>query len=141
MNPQIFFLGFCAAATLACTPDAVVAQVTNDPTRPPAALLSTTPGGDTQAGGTLLQSVMITPTGRSAIIGGESVKQGGKYGDARVVRITETEVVLRSSTGTETLRLYPGVEMKPVVTAPPARHKSATKKRRSPATKSLGIPQ
>jgi MSHA biogenesis protein MshK len=138
MKPQIFLLGLCAAATMVLAPDAVVAQVTSDPTRPPAALLSTTPGGDAQ-GGSLLQSVMITPTERSAIIGGESVKQGGKYGDARVVKITETEVVLRSSTGTETLHLYPGVEMKPVVTAPPAGNKRIAKKKRGSATKSLGI--
>jgi MSHA biogenesis protein MshK len=131
-------LGFCAAATVALMADAADAQLNNDPTRPPAAVLSATPGGDVQSGGPLLQSVMITPTERSAIIGGERVKQGGKYGDARVVKITETEVVLRSSTGTETLRLYPGVEMKPAVAVPPAGRKPAAKKR-SPATNTRGI--
>jgi len=87
-------------------------QVMDDPTRPPAALLSGTPGA--AIGGSLLQSVIITPTQRAAIIGGEKVDLGGKYGDARVVKITESEVVLRSATGTETLQMYPGVEMKPV---------------------------
>lgn len=133
--------GLCAVATIALAASSALAQVANDPTRPPAAILSTMQGSDAQNGAPLLQSVMITPTGRSAIIGGEHVKQGGKYGDARVVGISETQVVLRSSTGTETLHLYPGIEMKPVVAAPPAVRKPAAKKKRSPATKSLGIQQ
>ena len=141
MKRRIFLLGFCAMTTIALVAGSAVAQVGNDPTRPPAAILSATPGSDAQSGRPLLQSVMITPTARSAIIGGEQVKQGGKYGDAQVVKITENEVVLRSSTGIETLHLYPGVEMKPVVTAPPAARKPVVKKKRSPAAKSLGIPQ
>lgn len=133
---------FGVVLTVALTVDFAVAQVANDPTRPPASILSAIPGNDAPGGGPLLQSVMITPTGRSAIIGGEHVKQGGKYGDARVVRISETEVVLRSTTGTETLHLYPGVEMKSAVAVPPAPRKPPVKKKRSPATKkSPGIQQ
>ncbi len=114
------------------------AQLASDPTRPPPAILLNTPGMDVQAGSPLLQSVMIGAGGRSAIIGGELVKLGGKYGDAKVVKITETEVVLRSSAGTETLHLYAGVEMKPVVVAPPAKAKPSAQKKSGTATNTLG---
>jgi MSHA biogenesis protein MshK len=85
-----------------------------DPTRPPPPSMMSGIGGGPLFTGPLLQSVIITPTERSAIIGGERVKLGGKYGDARVVRISEGEVVLRSARGNETLRLYQDIEMKPV---------------------------
>ena len=96
---------------------AAIAQILTDPTRPPAGLQSSEAADDALAA-PVLQSVMISSTARSAIIGGKAVKLGGTYGDARVVKITENEVVLRSSGGTETLKMYPGVEMKPV--KPPA---------------------
>ena len=98
----------------------VAAQVLNDPTRPPAAVFSDAPGDTGAAAVPLLQSVMISPAGSSAIIGGERVKLGGKYGDARVVKITANEVVLRSASGTEILRMYPDVNMKAVGSAPAA---------------------
>jgi MSHA biogenesis protein MshK len=87
--------------------EAVQAQSMNDPTRPPNA----TPEGESgQARVPVLQSVMITPHGRAAIINGERVELGGKFGDARVLKITETEVVLRSAGRTEVLKLYPNVD-------------------------------
>jgi MSHA biogenesis protein MshK len=106
----------------------------NDPTRPPGAVA----GGDPAlpAGGSLLQSVQISPQGRSAIIGGEVVKLNGKYGEARVIRITENEVVLRTATGTETLRMYPDVSIKPVVEAVPAKARKPAA--RTPAAKPQG---
>lgn|GEM_PF-1783578 len=93
---------------------AAAQEIINDPTRPPAMMLNNAAdaGGPT---GSLLQSIMITPTQRSAIIGGERVVLGGKYGDARVVRITESEVVLHSSAGAETLSMYPDVDIKPAI--------------------------
>jgi hypothetical protein len=38
------------------------------------------------------------------------VRLGGKFGDGRVVRITESEVVIRSGEGTATLKLLPEAE-------------------------------
>ena len=69
-------------------------------------------GGDAPeaSSGPVLQSILITPTRRSAIISGELVAQGGKFRDARVVRITDSEVVLRTGRNQETLKLFPGVE-------------------------------
>ena len=110
------------------------AQTMIDPTRPPPSVLPAAPGGEEQAGEPLLQSVMISRTERSAIIGGERVKLGGKYRDAQVVSITETEVVLRSAHGNETLRLYPGIEMKPVKPVTSAAPKAARKPAIKPTT-------
>ncbi len=89
-------------------------QVMVDPTRPPPPGMMAGVGTAAGFSGPLLQSVIITPSGRSAIIGGERVKLGGKYGDAKVIKISEGEVVLHSASGNETLRLYQDIEMKPV---------------------------
>lgn len=131
-NPKLAANAFVLAATLTAWPLNGGAQVLNDPTRPPAGI-SSTDSGDSAAGGPVLQSVMITPTTRTAIIGGETVKLGGKYGDARVIKITESEVVLRSATGTETLRMYPDVTMKPVKPTPAVSAKPVKKSRRPAA--------
>jgi MSHA biogenesis protein MshK len=58
----------------------------------------------------VLQSVIITRGHRAAIINGQRVELGGQFADARVVRITETEVVLRSPAGAEVLKMYPNVD-------------------------------
>jgi MSHA biogenesis protein MshK len=113
------FAAIMTAAPAQLRADAA-AQVMTDPTRPSGAVAAAT--GDGAPAAPLLQSVMITPTTRLAIIGGETVHVGGKYGEARVVRITESTVVLRTAGGAETLRMYPGVELtvpKPRVSAPP----------------------
>lgn len=62
------------------------------------------------AKGPVLQSVLISARRKSAIIGGQVVGLGEKYGEARVVKITESEVVLKTGTVTEILRLFPDVE-------------------------------
>jgi MSHA biogenesis protein MshK len=120
---------FCASA--------VTAQGISDPTRPPAAVSSDRSGDAGALALPVLHSIKITPTERSAIIGDETVRQGGKYGDARVIRITENEVVLRSAAGTDTLRLYPDVSVKPIVPEPAVSKKPSTKKR-APAPTSQG---
>jgi MSHA biogenesis protein MshK len=116
-------------------PAMAVAQVLNDPTRPATggAAVSDAFGEPGAAATALLQSVMITPTERSAIIGGERVKLGGKFGEARVVKITESEVVLHSVNGSEILRMYPNVSMKTVEPEQPAGKKPAAKSRRPAA--------
>jgi len=80
-----------------------------DPTRPP----DTSPGVPAPSGSSLgprLESVLIAPDRRVAVISGQQVRLGGKFGDGHVVRITESEVVIRSGEGTETLRLFPEAE-------------------------------
>ena len=82
--------------------------------------------------GPVLQSVMISPAGRAAIINGEMVKLGQKYGDAVLIRVAENEVVLKSSAGTQVLKMYPGVE-KRVIAPPAAKAAPRRSKGRQPA--------
>jgi MSHA biogenesis protein MshK len=124
-----------AACFCAC---GAIAQGIADPTRPPVAVSSATSADASAAPtGPVLQSIKITPTERSAVIGGETVRLGGKFGDARVIKITDDTVVLRSAAGTETLRLYPDVTIKPVVSEAAVSKKPITKKR-VPAPTSQG---
>jgi len=58
----------------------------------------------------MLQSVLISPTQKTAIINGVVVKLGEKYGDAVLTRVAESEVVLRSGGVNRVLKLYPGVD-------------------------------
>jgi len=94
---------------------AVRAQVVTDPTRPPAGFDTPAPEAAGEAGGGMrLQSVMISPTHRSAIISGVTVALGEKFGDAVLIKVTETAVVLRSGNENRVLKLYPGVEKREV---------------------------
>lgn len=82
-----------------------------DPTRPPN-VADAAPGN--AAPGTprspRLQSVLIAPGRRLAVIDGEMVRQGGTYGEAKVVKVSATSVVLRFPEGEQTLELLPGIE-------------------------------
>jgi len=102
---------------LVLAPTIALAQVTNDPTRPPAGSADAGPeaAGDT-GGGVMLQSVLISPTHKAAIISGVMVKLGEKYGDAVLVRVAENEVVLKSGGTQQVLKLYPGVEKREITT-------------------------
>lgn len=95
---------------------AACAENLPDPTRPPAELVTSpsAPGSAAVPSGPVLQSVQISPSSRSAIISGQRVVQGGAYGDARVVKISESEVVLKSGSDYQTLKLFPGVEKRAV---------------------------
>jgi len=122
-RPALRFVSWCAVACMAAP--GAMAQVMIDPTRPPPGVYAPE-SAEKATGAPVLQSVMITPTARTAIIGGEEVKLGAKFGDARVIKITETEVVLRTTGGTETLKMYPGVEIKAV--QPPQKAKQVIRK-------------
>lgn len=95
-------------------PSAFAAENLLDPTRPPAEFAAPSAATASAATGPLLQSVLISKGRKSAIIGGQVVGLGEKYGEARVVKITESEVVLKTGTVTETLRLFPDVEKRSV---------------------------
>ena len=92
-----------------------------DPTRPPQAWLDAQPkvagaaaGAELEEAVPQLQSLVIGPSRRYAIIEGQLVGVGDTFKDARVVAVRPTEVVLRSERGTQTLRLFPDVEKRPV---------------------------
>jgi len=98
----------CLAALFALQASA---QALVDPTRPPNA-----PAGEAEAapGGTQLQSILIAANRRLAIINGATVGLGGMVGEAKVVRITATEVTLQKGDEKEVLKLYPGVDKQPI---------------------------
>ena len=81
-----------------------------DPTRPPTGVAE--PAADAGAArGRVLQSVLIPSKGRpQAVIDGQQVGLGQHYGDARLVKVSEREVVLEGPQGIERLPLTPGVE-------------------------------
>lgn len=120
----LFFIGGAWALTASAW-----GQGISDPTRPPAALSAGASAESGAAPAAMLSSIKITPTEKTAVIGGQTVRLGGRYGDARVIKITDSEVVLRTSAGTETLRLYPDVDIRPLVVEPAAVQKPVTKKR------------
>ena len=63
--------------------------------------------------GPRVESILIAPDRRLAVIDGQQVTVGGRVGGNAVVRITETEVVVRGADGEQTLRLYPELVRKP----------------------------
>ena len=114
-------------------PLAVSAQrLTVDPTRPPTGFGIGAADGERDTGeGIRLQTVVISPTQRTAIINGVMVKLGEKYGDAVLVSVAESEVVLRGGGAQQVLKLHPGVEKReivPVALAAPAAAKTAPRK-------------
>jgi MSHA biogenesis protein MshK len=90
-------------------PGTALAQITTDPTRPPAEIAVEVPQG---AVVNQLQSVMISPTRKAAIINGVVVELGGKYGEAVLMGVAEDQVVLRSGDSRQVLKLHPAVEKK-----------------------------
>jgi len=101
-------------AVLAIMPTVALSQAITDPTRPPAEIAVKAPEVE---GGVIqlhqLQSVIISPTRRAAIIDGVVVELGAKYGDAVLTKVAEDEVVLRSDGSQEVLKLHPAVDIAP----------------------------
>jgi MSHA biogenesis protein MshK len=130
LSALILALGTVLIAAMLLLPVAVSAQkLVIDPTRPPVGLGAG--AADTEsdtAGGIRLQSVMISPTQSAAIINGVRVRLGEKYGDAVLVRVTESEVVLRSGGAQQVLKIHPGVEKREIAPVASAAAKSAPRK-------------
>lgn len=115
LNTSLLALALLAATALALP--AANAQALADPTRPPSAAAAG-PEGEPPPAGRQLQSVLFSRGRKVAVIDGTMVPLGGTYGEARVVKISETEVVLKQGEETETLKLFPGVDKQPVKRAP-----------------------
>ncbi len=112
-NRKMTLQGGLLLLMLAATPVGA-AEILRDPTRPPAALEPMPEGTvSAPASGPVLQSVLVSSGRRVAIISGQSVSLGEKFGEARVVKITENEVLLRRGTDLQTLKLFPGIEKRP----------------------------
>ncbi len=87
------------------------AQALTDPTKPPTEISApltraAAPEGDR------LQSIIISPTRRVAIINGQTVELGAKHGEAKLVEVSESGVALQGAQGRQVLTLFPGVEIK-----------------------------
>ena len=99
---------------------AAQAQALADPTRPPSGFNLAQSGVNPAVAAVaplVLESVLIHPDVRSAIISGERLTLGQKIRGLRLIRIGETEVVLLDGGGRRTLKLYPGVQKKPAAAA------------------------
>jgi len=103
-------------------PIAVSAQNLPDPTRPAIALVQT----EGKAGGSAanpdaapiadapnkgLQSIIISPNRRAAMINGQVLELGEKSGGVTLLEVNEREVVLQSANGKKVMQLFPSVEM------------------------------
>lgn len=84
------------------------AQEPADPTRPPTAPLAGAAGR--MEDGPVLQWVYLSPSRTEAMVSGKIVHVGERVGNAQVLKISESSVVLRSPSGLRTLSLYPGME-------------------------------
>ncbi len=107
------------AVLLLCATEIALAENLPDPTRPAIDL-----GGGAGAGGGQasaapvetapqgLQSIIISPQYRAAIINGETVRLGGKVGNSTLVEVRENSVVLQNGQGRRVLELFPKVGIK-----------------------------
>lgn len=107
-SSTLIFLGI--AGSLAALP--VMAQMP-DPTRP-AGAVSAADGSAAAPAESGVQTVILRPNGKStAVINGQQVAVGGRLGDKRVVKISESEVVLRGAGGREVIKVIPAIEKTP----------------------------
>ncbi len=106
----------------------VLAQVP-DPTRPPAALMTPETGSVAAPVESGVQTVILRHGRKSAaVINGQYVVVGGKFGDKRVVKISESEVVLQGESGREVIKVMPAIEKMPT------RNKTAIKRQTTGTT-------
>ena len=83
-----------------------------DPTRPPPGIADPVTS-EREVSGPVLESVLIPRKGRPlAVIGGQQVRLGQRYGESRLIRVDEREAVLEGPQGVERLLLTPDVEKK-----------------------------
>ena len=61
-----------------------------------------------------MQTVILRRGGKSgAVINGQYVVVGGKLGEKRVLKISESEVVLEGESGREVIKVTPAIEKVP----------------------------
>ena len=125
-TPDAFVLIACGLALFAAMTVAS-AQALVDPTKPPAGIdkpaTAEAPGEEKPAAAGLQTIIRRKGEKPAAVINGEYVTLGGRVGEARVVRIGEDSVTLRSGAGIEVLKLAPGIEK----SAPSAGKKEAAR--------------
>ncbi|CAK0770195.1 MSHA biogenesis protein MshK [Gammaproteobacteria bacterium] len=83
-----------------------------DPTRPAVGAPVEVESGTSTPNAPTLQSILIGPGGRWAIINGRTVAVGDAVGEARLVRIDPDAVTLIHNDTQETLKLFPSVDVR-----------------------------
>ena len=101
---------FCLLSSVLCPLS--TAQILIDPTRPPTELSASAVPSD-------LQSIIISPSHRAAIINGQTVELGGKAGDVKLIEVNEGSVVLQGEKGRQVLTLFPNVKIDKKAVLPP----------------------
>jgi MSHA biogenesis protein MshK len=111
----------CAPLLMFVISTSTFAQALPDPTRPPDSIITPVdqPAARRDSG---LQSLIISPTRRAAIINGQTVELGGMLGDAKLVEVNDSYVVMRNAEGKKVLSMFEGVEIKRKVSPPPVSH-------------------
>ena len=99
----------CFVFALLClvAASAADAQAMRDPTRPPISQASGAAGRNEAPW--ILQSVLISPQRRYAIINGEVIALGASIGGAQLVAVAAERVTLRTPEGLRVIHLYPDV--------------------------------
>jgi MSHA biogenesis protein MshK len=107
-----------AAGILVCAAMPVRAlESLPDPTKPAVDITYESEVGKTGEAAALvpkkegLQSIIISPQHRAAVINGEMVVLGGKIGDATLVEVNPKSVVLQGAQGKRVMELFPGVHL------------------------------
>lgn len=86
-----------------------------DPTRPPGVGTSPAFGEEPSKAPPpvpVLQSIMLSSKRSAAIISGQTVVLGGRFGEYRLVKLSHSEAVLKGESDTQVLKLFPDVEKK-----------------------------
>ena len=96
-----------ALLLLGAVPAISLAQILDDPTKPPSELGAGAVDTETND----LQSIIFSPTRRAAIINGQTVELGEKAGDVRLIEVSEGGVVLQGAKGRQVLTLFPNVKI------------------------------
>lgn len=115
LRPSLFL------TTLLVWPAMVSAQLA-DPTRPPDVATARTAPGATPARGAdgALQATIVRSGGKSgALIDGQYVKVGDKFGERRVLSISDSEIVLKGESGRDIVKLIPSIDKQTVKPAKP----------------------
>ena len=108
-------------AALVCALSAATgaAQTLRDPARPALMLGAKATADPVQASAWIVQSVLISPERRYAIINGEVVALGGSIAGAELVGVAEERVTLRTREGLRVFRLFPDVTRRGAADAGP----------------------
>jgi MSHA biogenesis protein MshK len=90
-----------------CLGFSAVSPALNDPTRPTDHALFFGTGQSASSAQWVLQSILLSSDRRIAVINGTRVREGDRLGSAKVVRIADSHVLLKTGGTTLTLRLLP----------------------------------